>query len=556
MEQRERGPAPSMARSTVVLAALTIPWLWPFAPGPSSNVVPWLACAACALLAFLLAAPVRPSYKVLAALVAALLWVTLRGFTGVLDRAAFAGACVLALLALGTAAGAARDGEAAVAWIAWSWLLAALVSALLALVQYFDLAGGLQPWLYAGKAGDALSNLRQRNQLASLTTIGLAAALWLAGRRADRLPLWLAAVALLAVANAATTSRTGLLQWLVVLGLCAWWGGPERTRRITLGAVALLAYAVATVLLPLLLERFTGATADTLLGRLGADFGCSSRRVLWGDVLQLIAQKPLAGWGWGELDYAHYLHLYGHTPRFCDILDNAHNLPLHVAVELGVPAALLLCGAVVWGIARAKPWRETQAHRQLAWCVLAALAIHSLLEYPLWYGPFQVALGLALGLLVRPAAVGWVRASDPTIPFRARAAIVACGLALVAYAAWDYERVSQVYLEPDQRRATWRENTMAEVRKSWLFSGQARFAELTLATLQRDNLSWIDATAQDMLHYSPEPRVIEKVIESATMAGRYDEAVLHLARYRAAFPEDYAKWRQAQKAPLPALEER
>ena len=269
--------------------------------------------------------------------------------------------------------------------------------------------------------------------------------------------------------------------------------------------------------------------------------------MLWGNVLQLIAQRPLAGWGWGELDYAHYMHLYGQSPRFCDILDNAHNLPLHVAVELGVPAALLLCGAIAWGVLRARPWRETESHRQLAWCVLAVLGIHSLLEYPLWYGPFQIALGLALGLLARPATA--LRA----LALPTRAGITAVGMALLAYAAWDYERVSQIYLEPEQRFSFWRENTASAVDRSWLFSGQARFAQLTLSTLSRDNLQWIDQTAQAMLHYSPEPRVIEKVIESATMAGRYDEAVLHLARYRAAFPEDYAKWRKAQKAPLPAL---
>ena len=253
--------------------ALTLPWLWPFAPGPSANIVPWLASAACALVAFLVAAPVRPATRLLAALGLALLWALLRKLDGPLDRVALVGASVLALLAFSTAAGAARDGEEAVGWIAWSWLLAALLSAAMALVQYFDLAGALQPWVYAGKAGDALANLRQRNQLASLTAIGLAAVLWLAGRRRDALAPWLAAVVLLATANAATTSRTGLLQWVVVLGLCALWRGPERTRRLQVGMTGLVAYALATVLLPLLLQHFTGASADTLLARLEADLG-------------------------------------------------------------------------------------------------------------------------------------------------------------------------------------------------------------------------------------------------------------------------------------------
>ncbi len=125
-------------------------------------------------------------------------------------------------------------------------------------------------------------------------------------------------------------------------------------------------------------------------------------------MLHLIAQKPLAGWGWGELDYAHFRTLYD-GPRFCDILDNAHNLPfLHVAVELGVPLALLcMGGALVWAWRR-QPWREQDTRRQLGWAVLALVTLHSMLEYPLWYGPFQIAFG---------AAVAWVA------PRRARHAI-------------------------------------------------------------------------------------------------------------------------------------
>ena len=35
----------------------------------------------------------------------------------------------------------------------------------------------------------------------------------------------------------------------------------------------------------------------------------------------------------------------------------------------------------------------------MAWAVLAVIGLHSLLEYPLWYGPFQIAFGLCLAWL-------------------------------------------------------------------------------------------------------------------------------------------------------------
>jgi hypothetical protein len=263
--------------------------------------------------------------------------------------------------------------------------------------------------------------------------------------------------------------------------------------------------------------------------------------VLWSNVLHLIAQKPLAGWGWGELDYAHFMTLYA-GPRFCDILDNAHNLPLHLAVELGVPAAVLVCGGGLVWIWRRRPWVESDARRQLAWALLALILLHSLLEYPLWYGPFQIAFG---------AALGWLLAGDEksSETARSRAPVIAVAgvlLAATGYAAWDYARVSQIYLPPRQRAPAWAEDTLGAVRRSWLFSGQARFAEVTLAAPDRANAPVLYPMALEVLHYSPEPRVIERAIESATLLGRLDEAVLLLARYRAAFPTEYEAWRRAR----------
>ena len=92
------------------------------------------------------------------------------------------------------------------------------------------------------------------------------------------------------------------------------------------------------------------------------------------------------------------MHPYA-GPRFCEIMGNAHNLPLHLAAELGLPLALLVCATLLGLVLRARPWRETDATRQLGWSVLAVIAVHSLLEYPLWYGPFQLAALLALMLL-------------------------------------------------------------------------------------------------------------------------------------------------------------
>ena len=71
---------------------------------------------------------------------------------------------------------------------------------------------------------------------------------------------------------------------------------------------------------------------------------------------------------------------------------------------------------------------------------------------------------------------------------------------------------------------------------------RVRFAELTTTDLTRANAEHVFTLSEQMLHFSPEPRVVEKLIESAVMLGRDDEALFYLQRYKAAFPQAHARW--------------
>jgi O-antigen ligase len=543
-------PVPSdiagRALRSLVLLVLALPWLNPTAGGPSAVIQPWLVAATATVLAWHLVAPaVTRTQLALAVLAAALL--AGAGHAAPPVMLAIGGLLVIALGAAIAASPATRGWM--VQAIADAWLVAALVSSLLALVQYFGLSPQFAPWVNSTEPGEAFANLRQRNLFASLTSIGLASLLWRAQQGAR--PSWaLPAAVLLAVANAATASRTGALQIALLVALTLWW---TRSGRRGAGAVclaAVFAYGLAAIVLPLLLEQTTGVTAASAFRRLVSADGCSSRVVLWGNVLHLIAQKPWLGWGWGELDYAHFATLYP-GERFCDILDNAHNLPLHIAVELGVPVALLGCAGLAWWLHRQRPWIEPAPQRQLAWSVIAVILLHSLLEYPLWYGPFQMAFGFSLGLLARGREAGGSGSRD--IGPLGRGTVSTLLTLALAYAAWDYHRVSQLYVTPDQRSALYRGRPLPQTGDSWLFRDQLAFAELSLTPLTRDNAPAVHALAMDLLHYSPEPRVIETALEGAMYAGREDRALWLLERFRAAFPADAAK---AAAAPPPASDPR
>jgi O-antigen ligase len=534
---------------TVLVAA---PFLFPLTGGPVGSAWQALWSAACAVLLAASSHDRRQAAYTGSGLAVCAVLLTAIAFMG---QAAAGAAGALLVIGCGVLAGrsAGPDGVQAAdrllvvcRGLAW----AACLSVPIGLAQYFGHAAWLQPWgaVPTEPLGMAYGNLRQRNQFASLCGMGLVAALWLQARASGGARLsWSAAAAWLVLGLAASTSRTGLLQLICIVGAAAWLGGRQRRPAgrgepqlaRPLGVLALLPlYAAAAWLLP----RLASDSVEGMVLRLreGAPPG-HGRLVLWQNVLELIAQHPWRGWGWGELSYAHYTHLYA-GERFVEILDNAHNLPLHLAVTLGIPAAAAICGGFLWVVLRARPWAERDPARITAWGLLGVIVLHSLLEYPLWYAPFQLVFGICLGLLWpdRPRAVS--KPDRPSVPvLSALAAMIS--IAFLAAAAWDYTRVSQIYLPRDERLPAWREHTLDRLRgRSWFFGDAVQFAELTLTPVTRDNAAAMYVLAGEMLHFSPEPRVVLKRIQAASLLGDDDEVQAQLSRFRAAYPEDYLRW--------------
>jgi len=606
-------------RNVLLCACIALPWLNPFTSPPSTSVLPLLLSWMMAACALLLVADLpmlkahKPmlgqryadwvtrvlghasfvwlGYAVVLGVCVSLLTVPQVVDVGVTSGLLAAVVCMVAMAWVGRRM--AWQGNRLMPWLVGAWIVAAVISSVLGVLQYLDMASALSPWVnQPAFKGDAFANLRQRNQFASLTSIGLVALLaasyallqqegQMQARRFIRQPYtFVTAFVLLnvlAVGAACSMSRTAVLQWVVVSVLALLWAWRQRgvraqneqtaqTLKAQPRAHSIFAWCGLVLSVPLLLlmwsfvmplvsQHITGQQGANLVLRAAGSVGnygvCGSRTVLWTNAWQLIAQKPLLGWGWGETDLAHFLTLYK-GQRFCDILDNAHNLPLHLALEFGVPLAVsvLLC-VVSWVWVR-KPWQERENWRVMAWGVLLVVGLHSLLEYPLWYGPFQMAVGLCVGLLwlkpnheqivhdneatvaTRPAETQTpITSAEPVTSSMATAsqANEAWSLLLATafftaclYAAWDFNRVSQIYKPVAQRDPIYSSNPLAYAKQSWLFRNQAEFAELTLQALTASNAQAVYDQAQRVVHYSPEPRVVQRLIDSARLLGHDDEA--------------------------------
>lgn len=430
------------------------------------------------------------------------------------------------------------------------WLLAAFLSALLGLLQYFDGEADLFPFIAQALPGHAYANTRQVNHLATLLNVGLLCVMWLL--RVGRIPFLYAMLlaAPMAIALAGTASRGGAVQ-LALIGVLTIWVGGREGRGILLRwwTFVFAVYVTSALALPWLLEILSGSPAERrLASRMAVESTCSSRLVLWRNVWDLIVAKPVTGWGWEGLRLGHYMTEF-EDMRFCSMLTNAHNLPLHLATELGVPLAVLLLVGFVWLLARGKPWTVTDPTAQLGCSVLLLVGFHSLVEYPLWFGNFQTMVLLALWLAWPELKARFFRGQQDLGDLVLKrfhvlaAGTVAVGLSAMAF---DYVRVTQLYVPQSERLGAYQIDTLNKVRHSAFFRDWVLFAQVVAATPDQQNAAVLLEAALEALRISPEPRVIERVIVSASLLGKNELVQAHVKKYKAAWPEAYSAWVNAQ----------
>lgn len=427
------------------------------------------------------------------------------------------------------------------------WLVAAAVSAVLAILQYLDLGHWLSWVMAAADPGHGYANTRQSNHLASLLTAGMAALVWC--RQTGRLlphTWWLGV--LLAAGLATTASRGGALQMLLVCGMGLYWNRKAPREIAGWLACLIVTYIAATSTLPWLLQTFHGMEGGrNFLDRWAVENTCSSRKVLWSNVLDIIQRKPWTGWGWGNLGFASYDTLH-EGMRFCTYFTNAHNLPLHLAVELGIPVAIFFSVALCACFLHLRPWTLTESAPQLAFGILMILALHSLLEFPLWFGNFQSMLVFLIWILWSGRYVFKNTTSAATSSFNRNRNFLGFFLSLyLLVLAWDYVRVSQLYIPYAQRLDMYKDGTLEKVKFSIFHRDQIIFALVVATDPDRSNAEMLMNGALQALHISPEPRIIERVIVSASILGRQDLVDYHSKRYQANWPMEYANWLSSQR---------
>lgn len=359
--------------------------------------------------------------------------------------------------------------------------VAGMGSAVVALFQVLApqaLNGPIGEWIQPSHLpGRAVGHLRQPNHLATVLLWGVVAWVVLHTRRHISLSAAACACSLLVWALVLSGSRTGLLG----LGVLVAWGLADRRlagsgRALLIGTPVLAAVAWVVTLA---WSRWAGLPfgAVTHLSSTSEGDVSSSRFAIWRNTWALIEQHLWGGVGTGHFNIAWTLTPM--TQRPTALFDHAHNLPLHLMAEWGLPlglgASLVLAGLMLTGLRRSwattddsGPWRRGGA------VMLLLVGLHSLLEYPLWYAYFALPSLAALGI-----TLNWDHSSPRGARWQALI-LMAGGSALMIASAWayaDYRVVREIYA-PASKSGTLAERMTRGQERFW-FADHAHYAMAT-----------------------------------------------------------------------------
>lgn len=346
----------------------------------------------------------------------------------------------LGLFLLAYVLGAQVEARWLAGTVAIGMLGCALLQSLAGLLQLMGVTAG---GVVMGKIYmQAFGNVGQANHYADLIYLGLASLAFLFGRNWLK---WWAALPLafwLALAAAASASRGTLLYMVafLVLGVISFRRGETQVRRAGLALVVIFVCSVLAQVLVTYGHILDALAVTTALDRAG-DAGSNGQRLFnWRAACQAIAHHPWIGQGPATFYKASIDAMFTTPPAgFPKFAEHAHNLPLNMAAELGLPLTIVMMSGLAWWYLR-KFFAICSVPQLWALACVSVVGLHSMVEYPLWYTYFLVPVGLCMGV---------ADAGDPRLsPWRVArsagvvAAVVALGVVIWTLHDWNYVRAA------------------------------------------------------------------------------------------------------------------
>ncbi len=282
-------------------------------------------------------------------------------------------------------------------------LLGAEMQAVLGVLQHYRWHTFLDSVLTVKTSSAVYGNIAQPNHYANylalgLISLGLLYKHW--SLRAWQVALLAAPLLFVLVLSG---SRSAWLYLLWMAGMAYLWQRRDKSCWPLLRYSLLLLLGFGLMHLVVLIPSLTGADGTvTTFQRLFVVGGSSIRLYLWREGWLMFTQFPWLGAGFGQFAWQHFLLTEQlRVTHITGLYNNAHNLVVQVAAEMGLAGLLVLLSTLVLWLYQAVRMAERTAYDWWAFTVLAVLGIHSMLEYPLWYAYFLGVAAVTLGMLDR-----------------------------------------------------------------------------------------------------------------------------------------------------------
>src|SRR5574340_856703 len=279
-------------------------------------------------------------------------------------------------------------------------LIGAELSALIGVLQHYRWHTPLDSVIVMKVSSSVFGNLAQPNHFASYVALGLVSLGLLLQLRLKAGYVAALAAPLLFVMTL-SGSRSSWLYLLMMAGLAWWWAQRDAAQRPLLRYSLLLIAGFGAMHLIVQLPFMAGADSsiNTMQRLFGDDASGGIRLYLWREAGLMFMQSPWLGVGFGQFAWHHFQLLpVLQQGNITGLYNNAHNLIFQIAAEAGLAGLLVLCGSLgawFYGLRRA----TQSAVHWWGYAALGVLAIHSLLEYPLWYTYFVAVAAILLGAL-------------------------------------------------------------------------------------------------------------------------------------------------------------
>lgn len=450
--------------------------------------------------------------------------------------------------------------EELAAWLATMLVLGGLLNSGAALVQFYgiDAYGFLVASLGQTQRG-AFGNFGQNNHFADYVTLALISVLYLQMKR--RLSWQAAAVcsAILLYALALSGSKAVWLYLPAALALGLWFRARSEEPALRRAAVvvalllplfavlqfAMAHYGLATrpwfaagaAVAPITpIERFVGELALGVVPEAGGS-ALGTRIYMWHQALLMLFRQPLLGVGFGQyagvfVEQAAELSRY----RIPNYDRHAHNALMQLLAETGLVGAGLVCAGLGGWLLGLRRRLSASAENWWMLCLLAVLLVHSMIEYPLWYGNFLGVAALLLGMgSQRSIRLRLTALSRFAFPLMLAAGFVTLGSVLHAYR--DLEQLMYPRVLPKNREEiVARNEALLDLHRDTLL---APYVEMTYAgIIVPDRINLADKLALNgrVLRLLPLPDLAYRQVLLLGLNGERDAALLQLERAVAVFP--------------------